>query len=57
VSIKFLQLLFAPDGVGQASLNKLGLAPISPPIVSQDDWAQVPGDLQSVVKTGDPLGN
>ena len=32
-------------------------APLSPPIVSQDDWAQVPGELQSVVKAGDPLAN
>ena len=56
-AIKFLQLLFAPGDIGQTSLGKLGPAPISPPIVSPDDWAQVPGALQPLLKTGDPLAS
>lgn len=55
-AIKFLQLLFAPGGVGQTTLQKLGPAPISPPLVSADDNDQVPAELRSLVNTGDPLG-
>lgn len=53
-AIKFLQLLLLPDGVGQASLSTVGPAPVSPPIVSRDDWAQLPTELQTLVASGDP---
>jgi molybdate/tungstate transport system substrate-binding protein len=56
-AIKFVQLLLAPDGVGQTSLQKVGPAPISPAVVSPDDWAQLPAELQPLTTRGDPLGS
>lgn len=56
-AIRFLQLLFAPGAMGQASLHKVGPAPISPPIVSADDWTHLPAELQALVKRGDPLAS
>lgn len=53
-AIKFVQLLLAPEGAGQSSLRKVGPEPITP-IVSQDDWAQLPAELERVIKVGDPL--
>ncbi len=54
-AVKFLQLLFTPGGVGQTTLQKLGPAPISPPVVSPDDYAQLPAELQTLTSSGDPL--
>jgi molybdate/tungstate transport system substrate-binding protein len=53
-AVKFTQLLLSPDGVGQSSLRKLGPEPIAP-IVTPDDWAHLPAELQSIIKSGDPL--
>jgi hypothetical protein len=53
-AITFVQMLLTPEGPGQASLRKVGPDPIEP-IVSQDDWAQVPSELQTIIKSGDPL--
>lgn len=55
-AIKFLQLLLAPGDIGQATLQKVGPAPISPPLVSADDYAQLPAELRSLTTPGDPLG-
>ena len=46
-AIHFLQLLFSAQGV--ALQTATGPAPISPPVVSAADYAQVPSGLQSVV--------
>ena len=54
-AIKFVQLLFKPGDVGQSSLQKFGPTPISPPVVSADDYAQVPAELQPLTVSGDPL--
>jgi molybdate/tungstate transport system substrate-binding protein len=54
-AIKFLQLLFKPDGVGQSSLQKVGPTPVSPPVVSADDYAQLPAELRTLTVSGDPL--
>jgi len=56
-AIKFVQLLLTPDGVGQTSLQKVGPAPISPAVVSPDDWAQLPAELQRLTTSGDPLAS
>ena len=56
-AIRLLQLLLAPDGIGQASRNQVGPAPISPPIVSPDDWSRLPAELQSLITSGDPLAS
>ena len=55
-AIKFLQLLFAPGDIGQTTLQKVGPAPISPPLVSSDDYEQLPPELRDLVTSGDPLG-
>lgn len=55
-AIKFLQLLLAPGDIGQATLEKVGPAPISPALVSADDFAQLPAELRSLPTSGDPLG-
>jgi hypothetical protein len=34
--------------------SKVGPEPIAP-IVTQDDWANLPPELQGIVKPGDPL--
>lgn len=46
-AVQFLQLLFSAQGVALQSAT--GPAPISPPVVSAADYAQVPSELQSVV--------
>jgi hypothetical protein len=55
-AIRFLQLLFAPGDIGQTTLHKVGPAPISPPLVSPDDYEQLPPELRNLVTSGDPLG-
>jgi molybdate/tungstate transport system substrate-binding protein len=52
-AIKFVQLLLAPEGAGQSSLRKVGPEPIAP-IVSRDDFTQLPAELQRLIKVGDP---
>jgi hypothetical protein len=54
-AIKFLHLLFTPDDVGQASLRGVGPEPISPPVVTADDYGRLPTELQSLIGRGDPL--
>jgi ABC-type glycerol-3-phosphate transport system substrate-binding protein len=54
-AIKFLQLLFKPGDVGQSTLQKVGPTPISPPVVSADDYGQLPAELQALTRNGDPL--
>ena len=54
-AIRFLQLLFEPGEVGQSSLQQFGPAPVSPPVVSPDDFGHLPAELQPLVKPGDPL--
>jgi molybdate/tungstate transport system substrate-binding protein len=46
-AIKFLQLLFGPEGVAVQSAT--GPAPISPPIVGHDDFDELPPSLRSIV--------
>ncbi len=46
-AVQFLQLLFSAQGVALQSAT--GPAPISPPVVSADDYGKVPSELQSVV--------
>ena len=53
-ALKFVQLLLAPDGPGQAALKQVGPQPIAP-IVSQEDFAQLPPELQTLIKPCDPL--
>jgi molybdate/tungstate transport system substrate-binding protein len=55
-AIKFVQLLLAPGEIGQASLQKVGPAPLSPAVVSPDDYANVPAELQPLTTNADPLG-
>jgi hypothetical protein len=47
-AVKFLQLLFGPQGV--ALQTAVGPAPISPPIVKAKDAANLPHPLRSLVK-------
>jgi molybdate/tungstate transport system substrate-binding protein len=54
-AIRFLQLLFKPGDVGQTALQKVGPSPVSPPVVSGDDYAQLPAELQTLTTSGDPL--
>src|SRR5579859_2617600 len=54
-AIKFLQLLFKPGDIGQNTLQKIGPSPISPPVVSADDYGQLPVELQTLTTSGDPL--
>ena len=46
-AVQFLQLLFSAQGVALQAAT--GPAPISPPIVSAADYAQLPTELQSTV--------
>jgi molybdate/tungstate transport system substrate-binding protein len=46
-AIRFLQLLFGPEGVAVQSAT--GPAPISPPIVSHNDFDELPSSLRSLV--------
>ena len=46
-AIKFLRLLFGPEGVAVQSAT--GPAPISPPTVSHDDFDKLPPSLRSIV--------
>ena len=46
-AIRFLQLLFGPEGV--AVQTATGPAPISPPIVSGEDFDDLPSSLRSLV--------
>lgn len=46
-AVRFLQLLFSPQGVELQSAT--GPAPISPPVVSADDYGKVPGELQPLL--------
>jgi len=46
-AVKFLQLLFGADGV--AAQTAVGPAPISPPLVSHDDYDALPQALQAIV--------
>ncbi len=46
-AVRFLQLLFSPQGVALQSAP--GPAPLSPPVVSAADYAQVPAELQPLV--------
>jgi molybdate/tungstate transport system substrate-binding protein len=54
-AIRFLQLLLAPGEIGQATLQKVGPSPVSPAVVSPDDWQHVPGELRNLLTSGDPL--
>jgi molybdate/tungstate transport system substrate-binding protein len=47
-AIKFLELLLGPSGI--ASLNENGPAPISPALVSAEEFGRLPRSLQSLVK-------
>src|SRR6185295_3149227 len=47
-AVRFLQLLLGPVGV--AILNENGPAPISPALVSTEEFAKLPQSLRSVVK-------
>ena len=47
-ALAFLQLLFSSQGV--AMLNAVGPSPISPPIVSKQDFAQLPASLKVLVQ-------
>src|SRR5579859_1357768 len=55
-AIKFLQLLLAPGDIGETTLQKVGPAPISPAVVTADDFEQLPSELRSLVTAGDPSG-
>lgn len=46
-AVKFLKLLFSSQGVAQQ--QALGPAPISPPVVSGEDYEHLPRELKSVV--------
>lgn len=48
-ALAFLQLLFS--GEGSAMLNAAGPTPISPPIVSKQDFAQLPASLKALVQS------
>jgi molybdate/tungstate transport system substrate-binding protein len=54
-AIRFLQLLLTPGDVGQTSLHKVGPSPVSPAVVSPDDYANLPTELQPLTTSGDPL--
>jgi molybdate/tungstate transport system substrate-binding protein len=54
-AIKFLQLLLAPGDVGQTTLQNVGPSPVSPAVVSPDDFANLPTELQPLTTSGDPL--
>jgi len=46
-AVKFLQTLFGPEGVSAQTAT--GPAPISPPLVSRDDYDELPQALRSIV--------
>jgi molybdate/tungstate transport system substrate-binding protein len=54
-AVKFLQLLFKPGDIGQTTLQKVGPTPVSPPVLTPDDYAQLPAELQTLTTSGDPL--
>ena len=54
-AVKFLQMLLMPGGVGQTTLQKVGPNPVSPAVVSPDDHASLPAELQPLTTSGDPL--
>ena len=54
-AVRFLQLLFKPGDIGQTTLQQVGPSPISPPVVSGDDYAQLPAELKTLTTSGDPL--
>ena len=54
-AVKFLQMLLTPGGVGQTTLQKVGPSPLSPAVVSPDDYANLPAELQPLTTSGDPL--
>jgi molybdate/tungstate transport system substrate-binding protein len=54
-AIKFLQLLLKPGDIGQTTLQNVGPTPLSPAVVSADDYAQLPAELQLLTTAGDPL--
>ena len=47
-ALAFLQLLFSPQGA--AILEATGPAPISPPVVSRQDYARLPAVLKALVR-------
>ena len=47
-AVKFLEFLLGP--VGQSALTTNGPAPISPPVVSKQDYRKLPKSLQSLVQ-------
>jgi molybdate/tungstate transport system substrate-binding protein len=55
-AVKFLQMLLTPGGIGQTTLQKVGPAPVTPAVVSPDDYANLPAELQPLTTSGDPLG-
>ena len=54
-AVTLIQLLFEPGDIGQTTLQKIGPTPVSPPVVSPDDYAQLPPELQTLTTSGDPL--
>jgi ABC-type Fe3+ transport system substrate-binding protein len=46
-AVRFLQLLFGSQGI--ALQTATGPAPISPPVVSREDYRRLPGSLASLV--------
>jgi molybdate/tungstate transport system substrate-binding protein len=55
-AVKFLEMLLTPAGIGQTTLQKVGPAPVSPAVVSPDDYANLPPELQPLTTSGNPLG-
>ncbi len=55
-AIKFSQMLLTPGGIGQTSLQQVGPTPVTPALVSPDDYANLPTELQPLTTSGDPLG-
>jgi len=55
-AVRFLQMLLSPGGIGQTTLQKVGPTPVSPAIVSPEDFANLPAELQTLTLSGDPLG-
>ena len=54
-AIKFLQLLLTPGEIGQTTLQTVGPTPVSPAVVSSDDYRNLPDELQPLTTTDDPL--
>ena len=55
-AIRFLQMLLSPGGIAQTTLQKVGPTPVAPALVSPDDYANLPAELQTLTTSGDPLG-